>query len=117
MTDEEAGEFYYAHRNDPDLTGEPVELETPARLSRVISVRFNPDEAAVVEQRARETGLTMSAYVRQAALGRPVLSALDPASMERLAELVARTVQKSHLPELLSTVADDVAHIRGKIGA
>ena len=37
--------------------------------------------------------------------------------MEQLVELVMRTVQKTHLPELLTTVADDVAHIRGKIGA
>jgi predicted HicB family RNase H-like nuclease len=46
-----------------------VELETPRRLSRVISVRFDPEEAAAVEQNARRAGLTMSAYVRQAALG------------------------------------------------
>ena len=117
MTDDEAAEFYYAHRNDPDRAGEPAELDTPRRLSRVISVRFDPDEAAVIEQHARLAGLTMSAYVRQAALGRSTLSVLDPASMEQLVELVMRTVHKTHLPELLTTVADDVAHIRGKIGA
>jgi hypothetical protein len=72
MTDEEAAEFYYAHRNDPQLAGDIVEVEiiVAKRLSRVISVRFDPDEAAVIEQRAAAAGITMSAYVRHAALGR-----------------------------------------------
>jgi len=113
MTDQEAAEFYYARRAEPDGAAEPVELDTPRRLSRVISVRFDPDEAAAVEQHAREAGLTVSAYVRQAALGRSV-QMLDLASME---QLVMQIVQKTHLPNLLRAVANDVAHIRGKIGA
>jgi hypothetical protein len=113
MTDQEAAEFYYARRAEPDSAAEQVELDTPKRLSRVISVRFDPDEAAVIEQHARDAGLTMSAYVRQAALGRSV-HGLDLASMEHL---VMQIVQETHLPKLLRAVADDVAHIRGKIGA
>lgn len=113
MTDQEAAEFYYARRAEPDGAAEPVELDTPRRLSRVISVRFDPDEAAVIERQARDVGLTVSAYVRQAALGRSAQT-LDLVSMEHL---VMRIEQMTHLPGLLRTVADDVAHIRGKIGA
>jgi len=116
-TDAEAAEFYYAHRNDPDVTESSVEIESPKRLSRVISVRFDPDEAAVIEQRAKDSGLTMSAYVRQTALRRPGLSVSDPAAMERFVEMVIRAVQQMHRADLLDSVANDVAHIRDKIGA
>jgi hypothetical protein len=68
MTDSEAADFYYAHRDDPEPASETVEVQVSKPLSRVISVRFDPDEAAIIEQRAAEAGLTMSAYVRQAAL-------------------------------------------------
>ncbi|GDY30978.1 plasmid mobilization protein [Gandjariella thermophila] len=71
MTDAEAADFYYQHRNDPDLVGEEVEVVAPARLSRVVSVRFSPEEAEKVQQRAEAAGLTLSAYVRQAALDAP----------------------------------------------
>ncbi|HEY0641077.1 MAG TPA: hypothetical protein VGD67_25880 [Pseudonocardiaceae bacterium] len=50
MTDEEAADFYYAHRGDPEQEGDDIVIRTPAkRLSRVISVRFDPDEAAVID--------------------------------------------------------------------
>jgi hypothetical protein len=71
MTDSEAAEFYYAHRDDPEPAGETVEVRVSRRLlrlSRVISVRFDPEEAAIIEQRAAEAGLTMSDYVRHVAL-------------------------------------------------
>lgn len=70
LTDEEAADFYYAHRNDPLPAGDSVQTKPSSRLSRVISVRFDPDEAAVIEQHAHDAGLTMSAYLRHAALGR-----------------------------------------------
>ena len=72
MSDSEAAEYYYAHRDDPEPAGETVEVRVSKRLSRVISVRFDPDEAAIIEQRAAEAGVTMSAYVRQAALECPM---------------------------------------------
>ena len=109
MTDEEAADFYYAHRDDPDAAGDSVKTQPSKRLSRVVSVRFDPDEAAVIEQHASDAGMTMSAYVRQAALGRPITLTLDPASLERVREIVARVVTDS--------VADDLAHIRHKMGA
>jgi hypothetical protein len=117
MTDQEAADYYYGHRNEPDDAARPVELEAPRRLSRVVSVRFDPDEAALVEQRAKEAGLTMSAFVRQAALGRPASPLTDVATVERLLELLTQALRKAQLSRLLNTVADDVAHIRGKIGA
>jgi hypothetical protein len=116
MTDQEAMD-YYTHRNEPDDAATSVDLEAPRRLSRVVSVRFDPDEAAVVEQHAKEAGLTMSAFVRQAPLGRPGSPLADGATVERLLELLTQALRKAQLSRLLNTVADDVAHIRGKIGA
>lgn len=109
MTDEEAATFYYAHRDDPDPADDGVQTKPSKRLSRVISVRFDPDEAAVIEQHASDAGMTMSAYVRHAALGRPTILTLDPASLEQVREIITRAVTDS--------VADDLAHIRHKIGA
>jgi hypothetical protein len=117
MTDQDAADYYYTHRNEPGDTATPVDLEAPRRLSRVVSVRFDPDEAAIIEQRAKEGGLTMSAFVRQAALGRPASPLTDVATVERLLELLTQALRKAQLSRLLNTVADDVAHIRGKIGA
>lgn len=109
LTDEEAADFYYAHRNDPGPADDSVRIKPAKRLSRVISVRFDPDEAAVIERHANDAGMTMSAYVRHAALGRPTTLTLDPASLERVREIITRVVTDN--------VADDLAHIRHKIGA
>lgn len=111
LTDEEAADFYYTHRNDPDPdpADDSVQTKPAKRLSRVISVRFDPDEAAVIERHANDAGMTMSAYVRHAALGRPTTLTLDPASLERVREIITRVVTDN--------VADDLAHIRHKIGA
>jgi hypothetical protein len=117
MTDQEAADYYYTDRNEPDDTATPVDLDAPRRLSRVVSVRFDPDEAAIIAQRAKDAGLTMSAFVRRAALGRPASPLTDVATVERLLELLTQALRKAQLSSLLNTVADDVAHIRGKIGA
>jgi len=37
--------------------------------------------------------------------------------MERFVEMVIRAVQQMHRADLLDSVANDVAHIRDKIGA
>lgn len=57
MTDQEAADFYYAHRDEPDDAATSVDLEAPRRLSRVVSVRFDPEEAVVIEQRAKPLDL------------------------------------------------------------
>lgn len=36
MTDQEAADFYYTHRAEPEGATESVDLDTPKRLSRVI---------------------------------------------------------------------------------
>lgn len=59
----------------------------------------------------------MSAYVRQAALGRSAMLTPNLTAMEHLVEILMESAQKTRLPKLLDTVADDVAHIRDKIGA
>jgi len=112
-----AADYYDTRRHEPGDTATPVDLEAPRRLSRVVSVRFDPDEAAVIEQRAKDAGLTMSAFIRQAALGHPASPFADGATVERLLELLTQALRRAQLSRLLNTVADDVAHIRGKIGA
>lgn len=80
-------------------------------------VRFDSDEATIIERRAKEAGLTMPAFVRQAALGHPALLSPEGVTAERFLELLTQSLRKAQLSRLLDTVADDVAHIRGKIGA
>lgn len=74
MTDEQAADWYYEHRNDPDFAGETVEVRRSGRLSRVYSVRFSPDEAERLEFRARQAGMTVSQYIRQAVTSVPIPS-------------------------------------------
>jgi uncharacterized protein (DUF1778 family) len=86
--------------------------------TKLVSVRLTTDEKNQMEQRAGETGLSLSAFVRRAALGRP----LQPhAAAEARCELrdcvlalhrLHRTVEEnpefsvSHERRLLDTVAD-----------
>jgi hypothetical protein len=89
MTDEEAAKFYYEHRDDPELEGTEVKVETSERLSRVVSVRFSPEEARVVQKHARAAGLTVSAYVRRCALEGSALSEAERSLLEQLADVSA----------------------------
>lgn len=121
MTDEEAAEYYYAHRNDPERPAEQVKIDVPGRLSRVVSVRFNPQEAAVIEARAKDAGMTMSAYVRHAALAHHA-AGIDFVALEHMVgvtlERVFGTVvrQMAHVPDVLRHVARDVSQIKDKVG-
>ncbi len=112
MTDEEAAEYYYSRRDEPRQPDGQVKIDVSTKLSRVISVRFDPQEAAVIEERAKAMGMTMSAYVRQAALGRHGAS-VDLAAVERL---IAPILQRmDDIPSLLEHVAEDVSQIRAKV--
>lgn len=69
MTD---AEFYQAHKDDPEEWGEPEGSRgrKPARerLDSIISVRLTPDEAEALRAAAVDRGLSLSAFVRAAAL-------------------------------------------------
>jgi hypothetical protein len=69
-TESERAAYYEAHKDDPAEWGEP--MPTPAkprrRLASMISVRLAPDELAVVREGADERGLSVSGFLRMAAL-------------------------------------------------
>ncbi len=69
MDEEKRAAFYQQHKDDPDVWGHP-EKTAPRRASRglsaTITVRFSPEEAALIRRRAKETGLTYSDVVRNA---------------------------------------------------
>ncbi|HYJ33788.1 MAG TPA: hypothetical protein VE326_11265 [Candidatus Binatia bacterium] len=68
MTEAELAEYYYEHRDDPDMWGEPVSSREPERLDTVISLRFTSDEAASLREAAKSAGINVSALLRAAAL-------------------------------------------------
>lgn len=66
MTEAELAEYYYTHRHDPDMAGDQVAY-TPPRAARV-AVRLSFDEERRVRKAAQAAGMSMSAFLRQAAL-------------------------------------------------
>lgn len=69
-TDEELAAFYQAHKDDPDVWGDAVEPppDRPRRreLSATITIRLNPEEAALIRKLAKETGQSYSEILRAA---------------------------------------------------
>lgn len=65
-TEAELADYYYAHRDDPDMVGERVDY-TPSRAARV-AVRLSFDEERRIRQAAQSAGMTVSAFLRQAGL-------------------------------------------------
>jgi uncharacterized protein (DUF1778 family) len=66
MTEAELAEYYYAHRNDPDMLGEQVEY-VPPRAARA-AVRLSFEEEDRIRQAAQRAGMSVSAFLRQAGL-------------------------------------------------
>ena len=67
-TEAERVAYYEAHKDDPDEWGE---VETPRprrRLASMISVRLSPREAEIVREAAEREKVSVSAFIRQAAL-------------------------------------------------
>jgi hypothetical protein len=69
MTQRDA-DHYQAHKDDPAEWGQPVPAPRPhrRRLAAMISVRFTPDEERAVRRVAAGQGLSVSGFLRQAAL-------------------------------------------------
>jgi hypothetical protein len=84
MKEHELAEQIEAMRDDPDAWGEPVAKPERKQKSErrqrgaMVSVRFSPDELAVVQAHAAEADMSVSGYLRNLALetaGQPVVSA------------------------------------------
>jgi hypothetical protein len=71
MTDDERerAAFYEAHKDDPDEWGDATPPAKPRRrLASMFSVRLAPAEADLVRREAENRGLSVSAFLRTAAL-------------------------------------------------
>jgi uncharacterized protein (DUF1778 family) len=77
MSDAEAADFYYEHRDDPDMWGEQVDAKISRKLDSVVSVRFNSTEIERIQQAADAAGLSLSSFIRRAALTAPGAEVLD----------------------------------------
>jgi hypothetical protein len=71
-TEQEWADYYQAHKDDPDLWGDPVPPPKRSRgrpsrnMGARISVRFTPEEMAGIRARSQEEGLYYSEVVRRA---------------------------------------------------
>jgi hypothetical protein len=71
-TEKEWADYYQAHKDDPDLWGDPVPPPKRPRgrpsLGRGarISVRFTPEEMAGIRAKSKAEGITYSEVVRRA---------------------------------------------------
>ena len=76
-------EDHWAHRDDEDRWGEPVEARGPEALSVMVSARFSRAEADQLAAAAEAAGMTRSAFVRQAALSSAGAKVVDVARVRR----------------------------------
>lgn len=67
-TESERAEYYESHKDDPDVWGEPLPTRPRRRLASMISVRLSPDEAEAIRAAAEARGMSVSAFLRMAAL-------------------------------------------------
>ncbi|MCO5972863.1 plasmid mobilization protein [Actinoallomurus soli] len=77
MSDADAAEFYYEQRDNPEVWGEQVEARVSRKLDSVVSVRFNSAEIERIQQAADAAGLSLSAFIRRAALTAPGAEVID----------------------------------------
>lgn len=79
MTEAELAEYYYAHRDDPDMLAEQVDY-VPPRAAR-IAVRLSHEEERRIRQAAQTAGMSVSAFLRQVGLTASGAAVVD---MDRL---------------------------------
>ncbi|MGH4000147.1 MAG: plasmid mobilization protein [Pseudonocardiaceae bacterium] len=88
MTDEQAAEQYYRHRDEIERElGEPVDIESARPLSLVVSVRLREDEAEQVGAASEAAGMKVSTFIRQAAVAAATRD--EPLDREALARRLA----------------------------
>jgi uncharacterized protein (DUF1778 family) len=83
LPEDERGEEHWAHRNDDDRWGEPVEAKGPEPLAVMVSARFSRAEADQLAEAAEAAGMSRSAFVRQAALSSAAGKVVDVARVRR----------------------------------
>jgi Mobilization protein NikA len=71
-----SAEYFEAHMDDPDEWGDPVPAPSHRKSevrqrSTVVSVRLNTDELATLQRKADDAGLTISGFLRHAAVDDP----------------------------------------------
>lgn len=79
MTETELADYYYTHRDDPDMLGEQVGY-IPPRTARV-AVRLSIEEEKHIRQAAQHADMSVSAFLRQAGLN---AAQTDVVNIERL---------------------------------
>ncbi len=89
----------------------------------VLPLRLRPDEAALIRQKAEASGVSVSAFLRAAALGKPVRSAahlIVVNELRRLGGLLKHQFNESadkryshKTAELLDTIQQTIAEIAG----
>jgi hypothetical protein len=67
-SESERAEYYEEHKGDPEVWGEGIPAKPRRRLASMISVRLSPAEAEAVRAAADERGLSVSGFLRMAAL-------------------------------------------------
>jgi hypothetical protein len=74
MTEAERAAYYPAHKDDPDLWGNPVPPPTPRgrpgrHLEYKVSVRFSAEESEILHRHARANEEKLSETIRRAVRG------------------------------------------------
>jgi uncharacterized protein (DUF1778 family) len=92
----ERAAYYESHKDEPDDWGEaePARKER-RRLASMISVRLSPEEAAVVRAAAEGQGLSVSAFLRHAALREATAQGSVVPTQATAAERTVRRVSNS----------------------
>ncbi len=83
LPEPERAEEHFAHRDDDDRWGEPIEANGPKPLSVMVSTRFSRAEADELAVAAEAAGMSRSAFVRQAALSSAAGKVVDVARVRR----------------------------------
>ncbi len=114
MSDERArAEHYEAHKDDETEWEEPEAApKERRRLASMISVRLSPKEAQVVREAAEQQRVSVSAFLRRAAL----LAAMRPLTPEpeaapQVSAPRSGSLSMPHLTVLQAPQEVDVAHV------
>lgn len=70
MNEREAAEMYQRRKRDAEMWGESQRAKPRRRLAAMVSVRFSPEEGQRLRAAADLAGMSLSGFVRAAALGK-----------------------------------------------
>jgi hypothetical protein len=92
------------------LHGEEMNDGKPRRKSNINRVYALPEEQAAIEEQARKTGMSISAYLRTVGIGTPVKAVID---RELIAELGRISADQGRLGGLLKLWLSEKDKSRG----